>query len=176
MSGGLAMLYAAAYPSRGVVTIDQPLDLRPFARLVHQLEPALRGDGFAETFERVFQASMGLDLLPADVRAEVLAGQRIRQDVVVGYWDELLRTEPDVLQARVDRLADSMQMPVLGVFGRQLDPPDRERLSRLPRAEVEVWPGAVHFPHLAEPDRFTDRLLAFAAHCEAAPAPAGVES
>src|SRR4051794_27468837 len=33
---------------------------------------------FAETFQRVFQASMRLDLLDPAVRAQVLAGQRIR--------------------------------------------------------------------------------------------------
>src|SRR5215218_5599545 len=41
MSGGIASFYATAYPSRGVVTIDNGPDIRPFAQLVQQLEPAL---------------------------------------------------------------------------------------------------------------------------------------
>src|SRR4051812_34679753 len=60
MFGGLAMLYAARHPARGVVTLDSPPDVRAFAGLVHRLEPALRGAAFVETFERVFQTSMGL--------------------------------------------------------------------------------------------------------------------
>jgi pimeloyl-ACP methyl ester carboxylesterase len=168
MSGGLAMAYAAEHPVRGAVTVDQPPDLRPFASLVRRLEPALRGEAFAETFGAVFQASMGLDLLPAGIRRAVLAGQRIRQDLVLGYWAEILTTEPDVLQARVDRVVNTLDVPLLGVFGRELTPPDRERLARIPDAAWEVWPDHGHFVHLVEPDRFTDRLLAFVEHCELA--------
>src|SRR5215210_1317165 len=75
MSGGLAMAYAAEHPVRGAVTVDGPPDVRPFATLARRLEPALRGAAFAETFGAVFQDSMGLDLLPADMRSGVLAGQ-----------------------------------------------------------------------------------------------------
>jgi pimeloyl-ACP methyl ester carboxylesterase len=169
MSGGLALAYAAEHPVRGAVTVDNAPDLRSFARLARRLEPALRGEAFAETFHTVFQASMGLDLLRPEFRATVLAGQRIRQDLVLGYWAELLSTEPDVLQARVDRLLDAVAVPVLGVFGREITPSDRERLARLPDAAWEIWPDTGHFVHLVEPDRFADRLFAFVEHCEAAP-------
>jgi len=168
MSGGLAMAYAAEHPVRGAVTVDGPPDLRPFASLAQRLEPALRGDAFADTFGAVFQASMGLDLLPADIRRTVLAGQRIRQDLVLGYWAELLSTEPDVLQARVDRLMREIDVPVLAIFGRELAPSDRERLARIPDAAWEVWPDHGHFVHLVEPNRFADRLLTFVEHCETA--------
>jgi len=165
MSGGLAMAYAAQHPVRGAVNVDGPLDVRPFASLIHRLEPALRGDAFAETFRDVFQASMGLDRLAADIRAAVLAGQRIRQDLVLGYWAELLDSAPDVLQARVDRALGAIDVPVLGVFGRELEPPDRERLARIPDVAWEAWPHG-HFVHLVEPDRFADRLLGFVEQCE----------
>src|SRR4051794_29769780 len=101
MSGGLAMAYAAQHPVRGAVNVDGPLHVRPIASVVHRLEPALRGDAFAETFGDVFQSSMGLERLRPDVRELVLAGQRIRQDLVMGYWAEILELEPDELQARV---------------------------------------------------------------------------
>jgi pimeloyl-ACP methyl ester carboxylesterase len=148
MSGGLAMLYAAEHPVRGAVSVDSPLDVRPFAALLRRLEPALRGPAFTETFERVFQASMGLDLLAADVRAAVLAGQRIDRDLVVAYWAQLLETDPEVLQARVDRATASIPVPLLTIFGRELAPSDRERLARVPDAEWEVWDGLGHFVHL----------------------------
>lgn len=42
MGAVLALLYAARHPVSGVVTVDQSLDLRPFARFVHDVEPMLR--------------------------------------------------------------------------------------------------------------------------------------
>jgi pimeloyl-ACP methyl ester carboxylesterase len=169
MSGGLAMLYAAEHPVRGAVSVDSPLDVRPFAALLRRLEPALRGPAFTETFERVFQASMGLDLLAADVRAAVLAGQRTDRDLVVAYWAQLLETDPEVLQARVDRATASIPVPLLTIFGRELAPSDRERPARVPDAECEVWDGLGHFLHLAAPDRFAQRLRAFVERCADAP-------
>jgi pimeloyl-ACP methyl ester carboxylesterase len=165
MSGGLATLYAARHPVRGAVTVDAPPDVRPFAALVRRLEPALRGEAFTETFERVFQGSMGLELLAPDVRAAVLAGQRIDRDLVLGYWAQLLETDSEALQARVDGITASIAAPVLAIFGREPAPGDRERLARLPDAECEVWAGAGHFAHLAAPERFAGRLRAFVERC-----------
>src|SRR4051794_26542163 len=169
MSGGLAMAYAAQHPVRGVVDVEGPLDVRPFASGVRRLAPALRGEAFAETFRDVFQASMGLDRLPADVRELVLAGQRIRRELVLGYWAEVLDLEPDALQARVDRALEAIEAPVLAVFGRELTAPEHERLARIPDAACEVWPDFGHFAHLVEPDRFAERLLAFVEHCAVTP-------
>ena len=53
MSGGLAFMYASAYPARGVVVVDQGLDVRPFAETLHRIEPALRGPAFASAFQTV---------------------------------------------------------------------------------------------------------------------------
>jgi pimeloyl-ACP methyl ester carboxylesterase len=71
MSGGLAAMYASAYPARGLVSIDNGPHIRPFAELVRRLEPALRGPGFAEVWP-MFEHSLGL----ADPRAGALAGAR----------------------------------------------------------------------------------------------------
>lgn len=162
------MAYAAQHPVRGAVTVDNPPDVRRFAGLVRRLEPALRSEDFAETFDTVFQSSMGLELIPADIRGAVLAGQRVRQDLVLGYWTEVLDTDPDALQARFDHQLGAIDVPVLGIFGRDVAPPDRERFARIPDAMWEVWPDHGHFPHLVEPQRFAERLLAFVEHCETA--------
>jgi len=167
MFGALALTYAAAHPVRGAVIVDNSLDVRPFARLVRQLEPALLSNAFEETFQRVFQASMRLDLIAPDVRAHVLAGQRIRQDLVLGYWTELLQTDPEALQDRIDRLVGTVSVPVLAIFGDEIPSMERLRLQRVLGAEVEEWSGSGHFVHLVHPDRFVTRLLAFAAGCEA---------
>jgi pimeloyl-ACP methyl ester carboxylesterase len=156
----LAFFYATRFPVRGVVCVDQPFDVRPFAALLKQLEPVLRGPGFGSAFER-FQESMAIDRVPEPVRSLVYDSQRIEQDVVVDYWDEVLRGDADALQARIDDGLASTELPVLAVFGREF--PDRfgHGLARVRKLELEEWPGLGHFPHLAEPDRFAARLRAF---------------
>ena len=138
----------------------------PSAELVQRLEPALRGPGFARAFEP-FQQSMGYDRIPEPVRSEVLAAQEIRQDVVLGDRDELMRAQPERLQARVEQLAATIDVPVLAVFGRQLADDERDHLRRLvPGAQLEEWPDRGHFVHLAEADRFAARLRTFVDFCD----------
>ena len=166
MSGGVAMIYAASYPTRGAVTIDTSWSLAPFAKLVQRLEPALRGPRFAQAFEP-FQQSMGLDRIPEPRRAEVIAAQDTRQDVVLGYWDELMRSEPEQLQARIEQVAATITVPVLAVFGQQLSSDERDDLGRLvPGTQLEEWPGSGHLVHLTDADRFAARLRTFVEFCE----------
>jgi pimeloyl-ACP methyl ester carboxylesterase len=165
MSSGIAAIYGASYPALGVVSIDQSTDIRPFAQLLRRLEPALRGSSFTEAF-RPFQQSMGLDRVPEPMRSRVLAGQHVRQDIVIGYWDEMLRTDPQEMQARVDDEAHRIACPYLAVFGRELEQPEREHITtRVSTVQIEEWPGSGHFVHLAELERFTDRLREFIDDC-----------
>lgn len=49
--------------------------------------------------------------------------------------------------------------PYLYIAGGDLDPDHRQWLgTHLPTATVEVWPRTGHFPHLADPRRFAQRL------------------
>jgi len=160
IGGPLAFLYARAFPTLGVVCVDQPLDVRGFSALLKQLEPALRGPGFASAFEP-FQASMEIDRVPEPFRSLVYDAQRIEQDVVVGYWEEVLRGDTDELQARFDDALAALDVPVLAVFGRTLEDGASHGLSRIRDLELEELPGLGHFPHLVDPDRFTTRLRAF---------------
>ncbi len=165
MSGGLAAFYAAAYPVRGFVMVDSFPDLRPFVRLVHQLEPALRGPAFEQAFAP-FQQSLGLDRVSEPLRSEVLTGQSIRQDLVLGYWDELLGTPVDELQAGIEQALSRIGAPGLMVFGRELSDAERAYLAwHLPHAAVEEWTEGGHCLHLVEPDRFAERVRAFIAAC-----------
>ena len=165
MSSGIASIYGASYPALGVVSIDQSTDIRPLAQLLRRLEPALRGPSFTEAF-RPFQQSMGLDRVPEPMRSRVLAGQRVRQDIVIGYWEEMLRTDPHELQARVDDEAHRIACPYLAVFGRGLEQPEREHMTTLvSTVQIEEWPGSGHFVHLAELERFSDRLRKFIDDC-----------
>lgn len=165
MGAALAGMYAATHPVAGVVLVDQAPFMRPFAELVHSLEPSLRSDDFAAAFEPIRQ-SIGLDLVPEPQRSQIAARQRIRRDLVIGYWDELLRNTPDQLQARIDRSLIAINAPCFGVFGHTLGDQERGHLFHfLPSAEVEEWPESGHMVHLVEPDRFALRLAAYAGRC-----------
>ena len=166
MSAGLAAVYAARYPSRGVVLIDNGPDIRPFAQLAQRLEPALRGPGFAEVW-RTFEDSLGLERIPEPIHSLVLEAHVVDQDVVVGYWETLLRTDPEELQAYVDTLLHRLTVPCLAVFGRPITHSEHERFGWLPDVRLEEWAADGHFVHLVEPDRFAARLLQFVDHCTA---------
>jgi pimeloyl-ACP methyl ester carboxylesterase len=166
MSGGTAMIYAASYPVRGAIIVDSPVDLRPFAHTVKQLAPALRGPGFADAFG-VFDRTMGIDLVPEPLQTVARDAHEVRQDVVLGYWDQLLRSNPEELQASVEEVAARIDVPCLAVYGRPLSSDDRDYLLRLvPSVQLEEWPGLGHCVHLADADRFAARLRAFADFCE----------
>ena len=167
MSGGLASFYAANYPARGLVVVDNGPDIRPFAELVHRLEPALRGPGFTKVW-RTVEDSFGLERIPEPLRLVVLETHEVKQDVVVGYWETLLRADPDELQAFIDTQLRKLDVPCLGVFGRPITDSERERFGWLPDVQLEEWAGDGHFVHLVDPGRFATRLRQFVDHCTAA--------
>ena len=164
MSGGLACVYAATHPTLGIAVIDNGPDIRPFARLARQLQPVLRGPGFADAW-RTFEMSLGLEQIPEPARSLVLANHEVKQEVVLGYWDTMLHTDPAELQARIDATFSKITVPFLGVFGRPITESERERFERLPDVDLEEWIGEGHFVHLVDSDRFAARLRSFAEHC-----------
>jgi pimeloyl-ACP methyl ester carboxylesterase len=165
MSAMLAFSYASAFPVGGLVLVDQGLEAVPFADLLHRLEPTLRGPGFAQAW-RSFEDSIGLDRVPEPIRSQTLATRRVDQDLVLGYWDEVLSTTPADLQATIDARIPEVDMPCLAVFGRPLSAGERERFDEMPGAQVEVWPEGGHCVHLTDPGRFATRLLAFVKECD----------
>jgi pimeloyl-ACP methyl ester carboxylesterase len=168
MGGIEATMYAATFPVAGVVNVDQPLDTRPFLRLLRQIEPALRGPGFAAAFEPI-RLSIGVELLPEPLRAATLAMQTVRQDLVLAYWNGLFGQSPENLQALVDAAVRRIAVPYLVVFGHRLADDERAALRALfPGLELEEWPDRGHMVHLMEPDRFADRLAAFVDACAGA--------
>ena len=108
--GVIATIYAARYPAAGVVNVDQPLQVEPFARLVRSLAGPLRGPGFAQVWEQ-FEASMGIGLPPQGAQDLLQSHRYVRQDLVTGYWrdaidrpaDELAQQVADGLTVRIVR-------------------------------------------------------------------------
>jgi len=165
MSGGLASLYAADHPCRGVVNIDAAPDLGPFVRLLQSFTEQIRGDGLPQVWQ-LMVASFHLEVLPTAAQALVRATSHPKPALIRSYWAELLDTAPDVVDAWV---AESMKrvsasgVPYLLILGADPAADVRARVAGyLPNAVVDVWPGSGHFPHLAHPRRLAARLAATA--------------
>jgi pimeloyl-ACP methyl ester carboxylesterase len=167
MAAAIAGLYTSAHPARGIVLVDQATEVLPFAQMLHQIAPMLRGPAFDQIWPDI-ENSLGLDRIPEPARTLVLATHKVRQDVVLGYWDQVLNTDPAELQAWIDDEAARIQIPCLAVFGRPATDGERERLGRLPDVRIEEWAGDGHFVHLVDPGRFATRLCTFVEHCDQA--------
>ena len=101
MAAAVAGLYASAHPARGIVLVDQATEVLPFAQMLHQIAPMLRGPAFGQVWSNI-ETSLGLDRIPEPARTLVLETHKVNQDVVLGYWDQVLDTDPAELQAWID--------------------------------------------------------------------------
>jgi pimeloyl-ACP methyl ester carboxylesterase len=165
VAGVIATIYAGRHPAAGVVNVDQPLQVAPFARLVQSLAGPLRGPGFAQVWAQ-FEASMGIGLLPQAAQDLLMSARYVRQELVTAYWRELLDRPAEELAGQVTEglgVLREAKVPYRQILGHELGPEYLEWLNReLPQAEVTVWPGSGHFPHLAHPERFAGVLAATA--------------
>jgi pimeloyl-ACP methyl ester carboxylesterase len=161
LGGAVAAVYAARHPVRGVVNIDQPLDLAAFQAQLTPVEGLLRGPEF-ETVIRSLFAQMYVQLSAPEV-ARLDALRRPDQSVVLGIWDPILRDPVDELTANVDAMiVPSQPYPYLAVHGLPIAPGYAAWLGeRIPGAIVEDWGLLGHYPHLVDPDRMVSRIKAF---------------
>lgn len=162
----IATVYGAQFPVRGVVNVDQPLQTAPFAAFLQSIAEQLTGPDFPTLWQQ-FAASMHTELLPAKAQELVKSTSTPRQDLVLGYWREVL---DHPISDLIDRTNEGLgalraaRVPCVIVAGADLEPDYQQWLDEvLPQAEVAVLAGSGHFPHLAHPDRFA-RLLAETAY------------
>jgi pimeloyl-ACP methyl ester carboxylesterase len=163
IAGVIATVYAALYPARGIINVDQPLQVARFAALVRSLADELRGPAFPAVWQ-MFSASMHAELLPEAAQDLVRSSCQPRQGLVLGYWRELLERPvselADLVGATLAAVGAS-GVPYRVIAGADLEPDYLTWLTTmLPQAAVTVWPGSGHFPHLAHPGRFAKVLIA----------------
>lgn len=165
MAAIIAMEYAARYPVRGVVNVDQWLQVEPFVALVKSLAGEIRGGGFAGAWQR-FEDSMHLEMLPAKTRRRLRPACAVRQDVVAGYWRDGLDRPAHEIAAGVGATIAKLRAngtAYLFVAGHLVESEYLSWLAgQLPQAVTAIWPGSGHFPHLAYPARFAACLAATA--------------
>ena len=159
---GIAAMYAAAYPSRGVVTVDGSLMVADLAQMLHAMRPALEGQGFDEAWAAISGRVFGLEEVTPEVQAFVAETSRPRQAVLLGYWQDLLDRAPREVQAMIDETVTAIRrlgLPFVAVAGREASPTESTWLAaNFPEARTLVWAHSGHFPHLAHPREFGDLL------------------
>ncbi len=163
LGGAVVSAYAAAAPCAGVINVDQPLALARFKDTLGQLEPLLRGDdaSFQQAISMVFDEMAGP--LAGSERERIDGLRQAEQDVVLGIWELVLTAPAADLDAVTESVASSISVPYLSLHG--IDPGDDYAAwlrGLIPTATVEVWADQGHYPHLIDPDRFVERVTAFA--------------
>ena len=165
ISGVIASIYAGLYPTAGVIAVDVSLRVRPFAEIVRSIEPALAVPAtrrHGSSSRRRWSCRAWLRTREDIVRATA----RPRQDQFLSYQREILEVPLDHIEGRTEMLlavlrATGHPYSVIAGDGFTLDD-EHWLLERLPHTTVERWPGSGHFPFLAHPRRFAERLAATA--------------
>jgi pimeloyl-ACP methyl ester carboxylesterase len=150
----LATAYAARHPVSGVVNIDQPLRVGAFGDFLRRSESTLKSDDYLDVWETLL-AGMHVDELPPSAKELVRTASTPRQDLLLGYWEEILSTAPEqVDENNVRNLAAirTANVPYHYVAGSAVDPDYRTWLeAAVPDVQISVLPGSGHFPHLVHP-------------------------
>ncbi|MFK3979013.1 alpha/beta fold hydrolase [Micromonospora sp. NPDC050397] len=161
LGGVLVTMYAATYPTRGVVNIDQPLLVGKFGEILRQAEPVLRSPAWGEVWNRML-VNMQVDQLPQPARDLVSTATDPRQDLLLGYWNEILTKSAEELGERRVRdlgVIRSEGVPYHYVTGYEPDPAYRGWLkSALPELVITVLPDSGHFPHVVHPRQMAAML------------------
>jgi pimeloyl-ACP methyl ester carboxylesterase len=161
-SASVAAMYSTLYPTSGMIPVEGGFLIAPFAAMIQSMEPILRGPGFSAAWARISEYAFRLDEVSADVRSFVEATSRPRQEVVLGYWQQLFDRTPADLQAWVDAGAVTLRqsgVQVTSVVGQAPSPEEGAWLeANLPDARTLVWPASGHFPHLTHPRAFAELL------------------
>ncbi len=162
LGGVVVTTHAAAFPVRGVVNIDQPLELTGFHAMAKQMEPMLRDRAsFDGLMDQLMDALAGP--LSAQERARIDSHGSRTQDVVLGVWDMVLTSPLEDLEASIHDALANVNARYLTILGNEVDGYQAWLEDRVPTATVETWPGDGHFPHLVEPERFLERVRDFEA-------------
>ena len=160
--GGVAVSsYAARNAVRGVINIDQPLELSGLARRVRALGDALYQQPAGQVVLGILR-EIGLGgLSTAQVEQLEATRARLERHVLLGIWEPLFAS-PEQLARSVRAAFSGIQAPYLSLHGGEPGGEYSAWLARLvPGADVEVWEGAGHFPHLTQPARFLARVQSF---------------
>jgi len=160
----IATMYGVRYPVRGVVNVDQPLQTAPFGEMLRGMAAQLRSPAFQSIWAAIAR-NFHTELLPSSARELVEATSNPHQEVVLGYWRQIMDEPAADLAALIDLTLATLRergLPYLVIGGWQPEPDYLAWLHhQLPQARVVILPESGHFPFLAHPERFAREILDF---------------
>jgi len=162
LGGTVVSAYGAMFPTRGVINVDQSLELASFKEQLALAEAALRGtnEEFQAAISFIFELMRGA--LPDDEWRRVSALRHAEQNVVLGVWSLIFEASVEELTATVEGVAGALRVPYLSLHGSDPGAHYAPWLTGLvPTAVVEVWENLGHYPHLCDPVRFAERVRVF---------------
>jgi len=163
-SGGFASVYAAQYPTSGVINIDASPDIWTLVQVIQGLAADSGGD-MLEVWRKMEQ-TLGLHLLPTETREFIMRHSRPTRDLLASYWEDIFAMTAEQASVMVNAAVAAItaaEVPYLLILGSELSPDTAAWISDgMPHATVEVWADSGHFPHIAHPARFAERLAATA--------------
>lgn len=143
----VALAYATAFPSRGLITLDQPLQVMGFAQTIQDAG----AEGVAALWEAL-RGTFGLEHFTPAQRNIVDAATGPVNPVVRQYWYRMLKFSPDEVQAEVEGWLAKIQGPFTAVHAVGIGDDYAAWLqSRAGSAEIVTLPGATHFPQITFP-------------------------
>jgi pimeloyl-ACP methyl ester carboxylesterase len=163
IGGLLATAYAADHTVRAVLNVDQPLLAGPFRELLRSVEPVLRGPEYLDVWRKLL-AGMGVDQLSPPLQD--LLRSTPRQDLLLGYWREVLEVPAEELRGERTRELTALRGSGTAYHHVSSAPVDSRYevwlRSALPQARITVLPGSGHFPHLARPEALVEIISGWA--------------
>jgi pimeloyl-ACP methyl ester carboxylesterase len=162
----VATIYATRHPTSGIVNVDQSLRTQQFSEFLRSMAEQLRGPAFPAIWGG-FVASMHLEVLPSEAQELLRATTTPDQDLVLGYWHDVLTRTPEEMNTMAETSQAILRtegVPYMIVAGDEVDADYRAwLLEQIPQTTIKVLSGSGHFPHLAHPESFA-RCLAETAH------------
>ncbi|AKU96320.1 putative hydrolase [Labilithrix luteola] len=160
LGGFIATTYAARREVRGVLNVDQSLQIVGMAQGVRPLKDVLTNGDYVAVVRSVIE-SIGYGRLDEPARAaHVERLKMLRREVLLGAWHVLLEDSDDVLGEKLSTLSN-IRAPYHALHGNPLPSGYATWLAELIEgATTEVWEGNGHYPHVSEPSRFAELVLA----------------
>ncbi len=165
LGGAVVSAVGAAVPVASVVNVDQSLRLGALKAQLAEVEPMLRDrDTFGTVIDGLF-AELAGPKISIEAMDRVNGLRQPEQEVVLGVWDLMFTMSEDdinqVVEAALRGYGDK-SVPYLSLFGVDPGADYQSWLSGfIPDVQLEIWSDHGHYPHLVDPDRFTDRLRSF---------------
>jgi pimeloyl-ACP methyl ester carboxylesterase len=123
----------------------------------------IEGEGFA-LFWAELMKTFELERLPGDLGEWASSLSRPRQEILLRYWDSLLRLPVERMQAYLDRHLRAISAPFVAIHGKLPEAGyDAWLRARIAQAEIVVLGAACHMPQLVAPDLLVDTVKRLAA-------------